>query len=116
MIKLNTLGAKLKALRLARKLTQQEVADILEVSRATVSNYEINRRNPSIKELQKFAALYKVGLDYFGIKTESETTELLQRAKALFLSDDLPADLKHDLYLDLMKIYLIAVKGVKNDK
>ena len=102
-------------MRKARKLTQQEVADILEVSRATVSNYEINRRSPSLKELQRFAVLYRVGLDYFGIKDVEQTNELLTRAKSLFESAALSDEKKHDLYVDLMKIYIACVKGVKHE-
>lgn len=113
---MNTIGAKLKTLRVNKKLTQQETADILGISRATVSNYEINRRSPSIKELQKFAALFNVGLSYFGIKNVEETNDLLTRARALFLSDELDDEKKHDLYVDLMKIYIACVKGVKNEK
>lgn len=113
MIKLNNIGAKLKTLRLNKKLTQQEVADILGVSRATISNYEINRRSPSLKELQRLAALYNVGLSYFGIKNIEETNDLLTRAKSLFSSDELDDDKKHELYIDLMEIYLLCVKGLK---
>lgn len=42
------IGLKLKSLRKAKRLTQQEVAERFGLSRTTISNYEIGRRKPTI--------------------------------------------------------------------
>lgn len=100
------LGKKLKALRKAKKLTQQELADKLDISRATISNYEVSRRSPHLSELKRFADFYGVGLDYFGVATKDEVFDLLSRAKKVFESDEVKKEDKENLYKELMKLYL----------
>lgn len=101
------IGEKLKTLRRGRKLTQQQVADHFGISRGTISNYEIGRRKPTIRELQAFAAFYNVPLDFFGeVATKDELFDILSRAKMVFQSDDVPKSDKESLYRELMKLYL----------
>jgi len=58
------LDKRLTALRKERKLTQQEVADALKISRGTYGHYEIGRREPDYKTLQQFAEFFGVTTDY----------------------------------------------------
>lgn len=101
-----SIGDKLKTLRKSQKLTQQAVADKVGITRATISNYEINRRTPHLKDLQRLAEFYGVGLDYFGIATADEVLDLLARAKEVFESDAVSKEKKDDLYREIMKLYL----------
>ena len=101
----STIGAKLKSLRKGQKMTQQYVADRVGITRATLSNYEINRRSPDIKTLRKLAECYGVGLDYFGIVPADEVLELLARAKEVFESD-ITAERKKPIHDELLKLYL----------
>lgn len=103
---MNDIGGKLKTLRKGRKLTQQELADRLGVTRATISNYEVGRRSPHLSELQRFAEFYGVDLSYFGIATKDEVFDLLSRAKAVFKDDRIDRSKKDELYRELMKLYL----------
>jgi transcriptional regulator with XRE-family HTH domain len=100
------IGKKLQQLRKGRKLSQQELADKLGVSRATVSNYEVGRRAPHLSELQRFAEFYGVGLDHFGVASRDEVFDLLTRAKAIFESDAVTKETKDDLHISLMQLYL----------
>lgn len=102
----NSIGAKLKTLRKGRKLTQQELADRLGVTRATISNYEVGRRSPHLSELKRFADFYGVGLDYFGIIPTDEAFDLLSRAREVFNNPAVPKDKKDEIYKELMKLYL----------
>ena len=102
----NSVGKKLQQLRKGRKLTQQELADKMGVSRATVSNYEVGRRAPHLTELKRFAEFYGVGLDYFGVASTDEIFDLLTRAKAVFESSDVSKETKDELHLALMQFYL----------
>ena len=43
---------------------QSDVADRLEVTRATISGYECNTITPSVEQLVKLAVLYNTSLDY----------------------------------------------------
>lgn len=51
---------RLRELREARKLTQQEVAKILDIDHTTVSRHESGSRDLSPEDIQKYARLYKV--------------------------------------------------------
>lgn len=104
-----SIGSKLKTLRKSQKLTQQAVADKIGITRATISNYEISRRTPHLKDLQKLAEFYGVGLDYFGVSTVDETLELLGRAKEVFESENVSKEKKDEIYKEIMKLYL-AIK------
>lgn len=99
------IGNKIKILRKVRGLTQQQLAEKLDVGRATVSNYEIGRRQPRLNELERIATVLGVGLDYFGV-TQSEITDLIARAKLLFNDANITAEQKEQAYKEIMKIYL----------
>ena len=102
----NNISRKLRELRKAKGMTQQDVADALDMHRATIGGYEIGRRNPRIDELQKLAQFYGVGLDYFGIASADEIFDLLARAKDVFASEKISKDEKDKLYKELMRLYL----------
>lgn len=55
---------RLKELREDRGLTQDEMADILKVSRSQMSNYETGKYEPSIDTLIFLADFFNVSLDY----------------------------------------------------
>lgn len=101
----SNIADKLKALRKAKGLTQQQVADAIGTTRATIGGYEIGRRSPRLPELEKIAALYGVGLDYFGIASKDDVFDLLARAKDVFESDAINKDEKEKLYKELMRLY-----------
>lgn len=105
---MDEIGLKLKSLRKAKRLSQQEVADHFGWSRTTVSNFEIGRRRPSLDVLQALAAYYGVGLEFFGVTTTSkdELLELLARAKKVFSDSDIPRERKEAVYRELMRLYL----------
>ena len=98
------IGKKIKILRKTRGLTQEQLAEKLRVKRATISNYEIGRRSPHIKELESIAEALGVGLEYFGVGG-SAAVDLVARAKVLFESD-LPAEEKAKAYKEIMRLYL----------
>lgn len=98
------IGKKIKILRKTRGLTQEQLAEKLRVKRATISNYEIGRRSPHIKELEDIAEALGVGLEYFGVGG-SATVDLIARAKVLFESN-IPAEEKEKAYKEIMRLYL----------
>ena len=100
----------MQQLRKGRKLTQQELADKMGVSRATISNYEVGRRAPHLSELKRFAEFYGIGLDYFGLATTDELFDLLTRAKSVFESTSVSKETKDELHLQLMQLYLSIKK------
>jgi len=63
-MKIYDFGMRLKELREAKRLSQADVAERLEVTRSTVSGYECNTITPSLEQLVKLAVLYNTSLDY----------------------------------------------------
>ena len=108
MLDKKKIGKKLKELRISRGYRQNEVADKVGLSRATISNVEVGNRGLSIESLQKFCELYNVSIDYFEIETKSfdEAVDLTERLRLIFESEDVPVATKESLYTDIMKMYL----------
>lgn len=100
------IGKKLKQLRKLRGMTQEDVAERVNITRSTISNYEIGRRTPNLKDLSELAAVFGVGLDYFGIAPIDESFDLISRARDIFESPDVSRGTKNHLYREMMKLYL----------
>ena len=100
-----SVGNKIKILRKGRKLTQDELSQAVDIKRANLSNYETGRRIPPLKQLQKIADYFGVGLDYFGVVTKDETYELVSRAKDIFKNPDISKQAKEEIFFELMNLY-----------
>ena len=57
------LGDKIKSYRENKKMTQNEIANILNVSPATVSKYESGALEPNIESLKRLAELFEISID-----------------------------------------------------
>ena len=57
-------GSRLKELRKKSKLTQQQVADRVGVTKSVISFYELRERSPSPDVLIKLAYIFHVSTDY----------------------------------------------------
>ena len=67
------LGEKLVTLRKKYGYSQQEIADMLSVTRQTISNWECGQGAPSLDKASELARIYKVGLDDL-VKNDVEIT------------------------------------------
>lgn len=66
----------LKSLRLSKKLTQDELAKILKISRSTVGMYEKGDREPDYETLESIADYFNVSIDYL-LGRENTTIRLI---------------------------------------
>lgn len=66
------IGAKIRELRSARKLTLQDVANETGFSTALISQIENNKISPPIATLSKIAAFFDVRIGHFFSETEEE--------------------------------------------
>lgn len=87
-------GNRIAELRLARNWTQVQLAQKLNVSKQTVSNWENNNILPSIDLLIKLARLFSVSTDYILALDNREYIEIsgltdVQRAHIQQIIDDL---------------------------
>lgn len=64
-----TLGDRIKDLRSSNKMTQEELAKIMLVTKQAISSWERNVANPDHKQLCFLADLFKVSVDYLLLRT-----------------------------------------------
>ena len=70
------IGTKIKNARMQANLTQEQVAEELNVSRQTISNWENEKTYPDIISIIKMSDLYQVSLDHL-LKGEVEQSDYL---------------------------------------
>lgn len=101
------LGKKLKELRKNKKVSQQVIADYFGVTRGTVSNWEIGRREPDLETLEKLAKFYGVNLSYFQSEDiQDDILDLLARTNKIFKNENVSESDKLKIYENLMRIYI----------
>lgn len=75
-----TLGEKIKQLRTAQGLSQEKLAELLNVSRSAVAKWEVDGGTPDIDNLLQLSAVFEVSLDELvgnndrKMKTKAEIT------------------------------------------
>ena len=57
------LGKKLQSLRKKLKISQEQLAEKLDVTRQTISKWELEETTPDIKQAQKISEFFKISLD-----------------------------------------------------
>lgn len=70
------IGSNIAKLREDRGWTQEQTALLVGISRAALSHYEKNRREPDSETLSKFADLFHVSVDYLVGRTNAPTSTL----------------------------------------
>ena len=101
------LGNKIKLIRKARGLKQTDLAKILNITKAQISNLEHGRRCLSLEKLNKLCQYLEVDISFFlGEYKPTEIIDFLDRAKFIFNSEELLQNQKDELFISLMKIYL----------
>lgn len=88
------LGNKIKNFRKSNKITQQELANKLEISRSTLSYYELGKIDPNIYTLIKLADIMDCSLDYLvndkvDITTNDFNIDLISTNNALNLLEEI---------------------------
>ena len=73
------LTQKLKALRESRKMNQEEVAELLGITKNTYLKYEKGEQSPKLNTVEKMAELYGITLVEL---ISDETPEISEKLKA----------------------------------
>ncbi|KPV58400.1 XRE family transcriptional regulator [Paenibacillus sp. A3] len=101
------IGDKIALLREKNALTQEELSSKINISRASLSHYEKNRREPDYETVVKIADFFKVSIDYLLGRTEDPRVVLEPEVRAfvdsLELSDEKIID-RFSLTVDGMKL------------
>lgn len=92
-----SVGNKIKQYREYKKMTQNDIADILEVSAATVSKYESDSLEPSIESIKRLAELFEISIDE--LLTDKEEKFDISKVNVLdILREQKEMKLKGNLY------------------
>lgn len=87
-----SIGTKIRDLRKARGLTQEQVAAAIGVSKPAVSKWESNNGYPDITLLAPLARFFETTVDYlleYNISiTEKQIGEIIEKLQALLFSSD----------------------------
>ena len=113
------IGDKLKNARLDKKLTQEEVAEKLFVSRQSISNWENNKTYPDIGNVIALSDLYQISLDELlkgsdnFMKHLEESTDIVKSNKKLifFIGLALIAMIVMAIFTEFLpeKVFLLAI-------
>lgn len=79
-----TIGNRIKELRTSKNLTQEDIAKMVKVSKATISNYEKWKVSPPIELLIKLAERYDVSIDWLCGLSNEEIPRLMSYGDAFF--------------------------------
>ena len=103
-----SLCSTLKTLRLSARLTQEDLANKLEVTRFTVANWELGRRIPSIDSIKKVSAIFNINPDtLIGQNVEVDlSADILFSSQIYFEDDKINQKEKDDLFIKFMRLYL----------
>ena len=63
-------GKRIKQLRKARSLKQDDLMEVLNLSRPAISNIETGRRNINLHQIKALADYFGVSIEVLGIQTE----------------------------------------------
>lgn len=80
------IGIKLKEARLRAGLTQENVAEEIQVTRQTISNWETEKSFPDIVSVIKLSTLYNISLDKL-LKEDEEMIEHLEKSTNIVKSN-----------------------------
>ena len=107
------IGEKLRVLRKNKHITQHDLADELNISRATIACYETDRRVPHFDDLKRIAEFFDVGLDYFGAEISNANFEISSRVIEYFKNENTQIEDKVELFNDILSAYYTYVISAK---
>lgn len=100
-------GNRLRYLRTSKGLMQEELAEVIKTTNATISKYENGRIEPNLETLQRLADFFDVSIDYLLCKTNvRHHTETL----AFHTTEDLTEE-----ELEEVKKYIEFLKTKRDD-
>ena len=102
------IGKKLKEARLNRDLTQEVIAEKLNVSRQTISNWENEKSYPDIISVIELSSLYSISLDDL-LKGDDAMMEHLQESTNVVKSNQ---KLLRAIILNIIVVILLVTLGM----
>jgi len=112
------LGDNLRRLRKKKKLTQQQIADLLKINRVTYTQYELNKREPDNSTLDMLADFFKVSVDHLLGRVQQVNGRALrfEDNKILDENDIEKIELVKDLSVEELKSLVELSKTIKSQQ
>lgn len=108
-------SVNLKNLRESQNITQEQLADYLQVSRPTIAGYETKSRQPDFERLEKISQFFHVSIDYLltgsefhpvSVHPRKDLSETLLNQSVLSAYKKLSIESKQDVleYIKLLQL------------
>ena len=82
------LGNKIKESRTLNSMSQEDLADKLNLERSTISKLETNKSTPSIDDITQLSEIFNISVDELLVSREKEASlvikHLSQQKKTIF--------------------------------
>ncbi len=108
-------GDKIKLYRENKKMTQNEVADILGVSSATISKYESGALEPNIESLKRLAELFEISIDEL-LNDEEKKFDISKINVLDILREQKEMKLKGNLYHNTQIIFAYNTNHIEGNQ
>lgn len=113
----DSIGKNIRRLRKDRNLTQEELAERLNVSAVAVSKWENNQSMPDISQIIPLARFFDITTDeLFGLKSSDREEEILRLLKEIYtLHDNCPDGEEGSTGLLILEKYRDAIRQFPGD-
>jgi hypothetical protein len=109
------LGEKIKAYRESEKMTQKDIAEILEVEPGTISKYESGMIEPNIESIKRLAETFGITIDEL-LKNEDEKLDISKIDILECLKEQKEMGLKGNLYHNTQVIFAYNTNHIEGSK
>ena len=109
------LGEKIKAYRESKKMTQKDIAEILEVEPGTISKYESGMIEPNIESIKRLAETFGITIDEL-LKNEDEKFDISKIDILECLKEQKEMRLKGNLYHNTQVIFAYNTNHIEGSK
>lgn len=109
------LGEKIKAYRESKKMTQKDIAEILEVEPATISKYESGMIEPNIESIKRLAQIFGITIDEL-LKNEDEKFDISKIDILECLREQKNMKLKGNLYHNTQITFAYNTNHIEGSK
>jgi transcriptional regulator with XRE-family HTH domain len=110
-----SIGNKIKEYRENKKMTQKDIAEILEVEPGTVSKYESGTLEPNIESLKRLAETFEITVDEL-INEENEKFDVSKINVLEVLKEQKNMKLKGNLYHNTQVIFAYNTNHIEGSK
>ena len=109
------LGERIKAYRESKKMTQKDIAEILEVEPGTISKYESGMIEPNIESIKRLAETFGITIDEL-LKNEDEKFDISKIDILECLKEQKEMGLKGNLYHNTQVIFTYNTNHIEGSK